>query len=135
MSMTGGRFSPTLTSLVMDQVYNMTIWIGLCEYDPFTVWPTPEVAEISSPSYGRVISSWTRTSSNVMTLADDVIIRGLQPGDVVAAVNGWDSQFTDISTGQMIFSDLLDIPITYTSGGVYVLEAQDYVIGMDIVGA
>lgn len=128
--MAGGRFSPVLVGQWMDQVESMSIWIGLCFSDPFAV-ANPLTVEIQSGGYARVPTGWSRTSSNILTMSSEAVIRGLAPGDVVAAVTGWDSAYN----GSMVFSDLLPTPLSYPSGGTYLLPASEYVIGIDVAGA
>lgn len=125
-----GRFAPDRVSGWMDTIQELTLWMGLCFEDAFSV-SDPLTVEISSMGYQREPSAWVRTAGNVLTLDSDVTIHGLAPGDVVASVVGFDSQFN----GLMVFGDLLLPPLTYDSGGTYVLPGGEYVVGIDIAGS
>jgi hypothetical protein len=124
-----GQWSPWIVGEWMNQAESLGKWMGLCFSDPVAA-ADPLTVEIASLGYQREGTGWTRSAHNVLTLDVDVVIHGLAPGDVVAAVVGFDQQFN----GRLIFSDLLDVPRHYPSGGTYVIPAGEYVLGIDVAG-
>jgi hypothetical protein len=111
----------------MDDITARDKWLSLVSADPFTT-SSPATTEIIGGSITRMASSWTRTGYGVLTLASTVSFVGLPAGAHVAGVACFDAAIN----GTLLFADLLDEPVSYLSGGTYVLAAGQYVVGIDI---
>jgi hypothetical protein len=121
-------FSIELLTTWMDQLDSTDKFMALFSADPLAV-SDPSSVEIIGVTYARQDSTWNRVSPTRLTLAAAVVWRSLPPGAVVAAVGGFNDAFA--ATG-FLFRDMLPTPITYPSGGSYVLPAGEYDLGFDL---
>jgi hypothetical protein len=132
--MTLGRFSLYVTAGWMDTMWARAqaddIWLALVSADPLAV-SDPMTVEVVGEALAREQSDWEHTTPTMMTLLNSVLFTGLPPGAHVAGVAGFDAPFN----GHLLFSDLLDSPVDFPSGGSYTLPAGEYVIGIDTPGA
>ena len=78
----------------------------------------------------RVLGIWVRSSTYALTETSALVFPGLLAGAHVAGVAGFDAAVN----GHMLFSDLLDTPVDFPTGGTYTLPGSEYVIGIDIPG-
>lgn len=122
-----GHFSGFQTTAWMDQMEAKDKWMALVSANPLIY--DPLTCEIIGGVYTRELGTWVRTAVNMLTMSEELVWHNLVPGTVVAGVVGFDAQFN----GNLLFSDMLTTPISYVSGGTYVLPGDQYVIGMDIV--
>ena len=125
-----GRFSSYLSTPWMDMVETIPKWLSVVSADPFATG-NPYTAEIIAPTLTRRLSTWTRTGPGILTLTGAIDFAGLLPGAHVAGVAGWDAEVN----GNLLFSDMLDAPVDFPSGGIYVLAANEYIVGIDVPGA
>jgi len=130
--MANGRFSSEIVSGWMDGIYAKDLYLALFFTDPQTV-SDPLSVEVVGGVYSRQLGVWTRSAPNVLTLSEAVVFPGLPPGTSLVAVGVFDAAFN----GTFIASDLIpapDSPVSYPSGGTYVLPAGQYILGIDVSG-
>lgn len=105
----------------MDDIEATPKWMAIFASDPDGLM-LPASVEVSGDVYARQASLWVRTGPVLLTLTEAVRWRNLPPGSVVAAVGGFDDPFA----GDLVFSEPLAEPISYPSGGTYLIPAGEY---------
>ena len=128
--MTLGRFSAHKITSWMDDMEETDKWMTIVSSDPLAT-NSPYTAEASGGTLTRVLGSWTRTGPGLLTLDSAISFVGLPEGSHVAGVAGFDAAVN----GNLLFSDLLEVPVDFPFGGTYTLAAGQYVIGIDVPGA
>jgi hypothetical protein len=62
------------------------------------------------------------------------MLQGIEPGTTIVGIGAFD----DAYGGELVFADLFvdesgnPTPLSYPSGGTFVLPASEYVIGLDV---
>lgn len=117
----------------MDDIEATPKWMAIFSSDPDGLL-MPETVEVSGEVYSRQDSIWLRTGAVVLTLNEASIWRNLPPGSVVAAVGAFDDPFA----GELVFSEPIrdpdtgdPTPISYPSGGTFVLPAGELELRID----
>ena len=114
----------------MDDMEGRDHFGALFSADPFGV-SSPTSVEVGGETYARQDASglFTRSSPTSITLGTALLWRALQPGTMIAAVGFFDTAF---GTTGLLHRALLDEPISYPSGGSWVLPVGEYVAGLDL---
>lgn len=127
--MPDGRVSPYLVTSWMDDLEARVHYLALMSADPYGV-SDPLTVEVLGALYARKAPAYVRTAYNLLVLDTAVVWNNLAPGTQVAAVAGFNAAFN----GNMLYADVLDVPINYPVGGTYVLPAGEYYVGIDVAG-
>lgn len=122
-----GQFGDYMVAALMSLISQSTSasWMAAFFADPQKA--DPRAVEVVGGSYARQKPTFTRTDPKALTLAADISFT-LQPGTTVVAIGAFDSSVN----GNFLYSDLLSTPRVFTTGGVYTVQAGEYVVGLQI---